>query len=161
MQTLDLAALGDILPADAFKQMSAFGALSDDFVAQVLAGGELLKLARGETLYRQGERADCFYVILQGHLAIYQDSDTGREITHTSSAGESVGFPAMLAMRPRLMGSEAASECLVLKISSQALARLQELDSQQFGIFFINLSRDMSRFLSYCLLRPPTEDTRL
>ncbi|SDG25321.1 Cyclic nucleotide-binding domain-containing protein [Pseudomonas benzenivorans] len=157
MQTLDLAALGDILPADAFKQMSAFGALSDIFVEQVLASGELLKLAQGETLYRQGERADCFYVILQGQLEIYQDSAAGREITHTSSAGESVGFPAMLAMRPRLMGGEAASECLVLKISSQALAKLQELDSQQFGIFFINLSRDMSRFLSYCLLRPQAE----
>jgi CRP-like cAMP-binding protein len=157
MQTLDLAALGDILPADAFKQMSAFGALSDSFVEHVLAGGELLKLAQGETLYRQGERADCFYVILQGQLEIYQDSAAGREITHTSSAGESVGFPAMLAMRPRLMSGEAASECIVLKISSQALAKLQELDSQQFGIFFINLSRDMSRFLSYCLLRPPAE----
>lgn len=155
MQTLKLAALDTILPADAFKQMSAFGALSDSFVEQVLARGELLKLAPGENLYRQGERAECFYVILQGQMAIYQDSENGREITHTSCAGESVGFPAMLAMRPRLLSGEAVSECIVLKITSQALARLQELDSPQFGIFFINLSRDMSRFLSYCIIRPP------
>ena len=160
MQTLDLAVLGDILPADAFKQMSAFGALSDSFVEQVLAQGELLKLAPGETLYRQGERADCFYVILRGRMAIYQDSEAGREITHTSGEGESIGFPAMLAMRPRLLSGEAASECIVLKISSQALAQLQQLDSQQFGVFFINLSRDMSRFLSYCILRPPAENAQ-
>lgn len=157
MQTLDPAVLGDILPADAFKQMSAFGALSDDFVEQVLARGELLKLAPGETLYRQGDRADCFYVVLQGCMAIYQDSAAGREVTHTSGVGESVGFPAMLAMRPRLLSGEATSECIVLKISSQVLAKLQELDSQQFSIFFINLSRDMSRFLSYCIIRPPAE----
>jgi CRP-like cAMP-binding protein len=158
MQTLELAALDAILPADAFKQMSAFGALSDRFVEQVLARGKLLKLAPGETLYRQGERAECFYVILQGQMAIFQDSEADREITHTSCAGESVGFPAMLAMRLRLLSGEAISECIVLKISSQALAKLQELDSQQFGIFFINLSRDMSRFLSYCILRPPAEN---
>lgn len=155
MQTLELAALDAILPADAFKQMSAFGALSDSFVEQVLARGEVLKLAPGETLYRQGERAECFYVILQGKMAIFQDSEAGREVTHTSCAGESVGFPAMLAMRPRLLSGEAVSECVVLRISSQSLARLQELDSPQFGIFFINLSRDMSRFLSYCIIRPP------
>lgn len=161
MQRLDLAALSDILPAGAFQQMSAFGALSDSFLKQVLAHSELLKLTPGETLYRQGENADCFYVILQGHLTLYQDSEAGREVTHTSGTGESVGFPAMLAMRPRLLSGETAGECIVLKISSQALAKLQELDSHQFGIFFINLSRDMSRFLSYCILRPPAEGTRL
>jgi len=157
MQTLDLATLNESLTVEALKQMSAFGALSNSFVEQVLAGAELLRLAPGEMLYRQGESADCFYVILRGHLAIYQDSDAGREIIHTTGEGESVGFSAMLAMRPRLLSGEATSECIVLKISSQALAKLQELDSQQFGIFFINLSRDMSRFLSYCILRPPAE----
>ncbi|MEX6502768.1 cyclic nucleotide-binding domain-containing protein [Pseudomonas zhanjiangensis] len=157
MQTLDLAALSATLPAEAFKQMSAFGALSDSFLEQVLATGELLRLTPGETLYRQGEVADCFFVILQGRMTIYQDGEAGRQITHIGGDGESIGFPAMLAMRPRLLSGEAASECIVLKITSQGLARLQELDSQQFSIFFINLSRDMSRFLSYCILRPPTE----
>ena len=157
MQTLDRAQLSDILPADAFQQMSALGALSGSFVESVLADGELLQLAVGETLYRKGECADCFYIILKGQMAIYQDTDAGREVIRTTSVGESVGFPAMLAMRPRLFSGDAASECIALKISCQALARLQELDSQQFGIFFINLSRDMSRFLGYCILRPPAE----
>lgn len=159
MQTLDLALLSDILPGGALQKMSAFGALTDSFIENLLEGGELLKLTAGETLYHQGERADCFYVVLRGHLAIYQDSDAGREIIHTTGEGESVGFSAMLAMRPRLLSGEATSECIVLKVSSQALAKLQELDNQQFGIFFINLSRDMSRFLSYCILRPPAEGT--
>jgi CRP-like cAMP-binding protein len=157
MQILDRAQLSTILPSDEFRQMSALGALSDSFVESVLAGGELLQLAEGETLYRKGERADCFYIILKGQLAIYQDTDAGREIMRTTNVGESVGFPAMLAMRPRLFNGDATSECIALKISCQALAKLQELDSQQFGILFINLSRDMSRFLSYCILRPPAE----
>ncbi len=73
--------------------------------------------------------------------------------------GASVGFAAMLAMRPRLFSGATTGECLALKISCQALARLQKLDSQQFRIFFINLSRDMSRFKGDCIPRPPAEDT--
>lgn len=130
--------------------MSAFGALSDHFVEQVLAGGELFRLAGGEMLYRQGECADCFYVVLKGHVEIYKDTEAGRKVIRTTTEGESVGFPAMLAMRPRLFSGAATGECIALKISCQFLFRLHELDSPQFEIFFINLSRDMSRFMSDC-----------
>jgi CRP-like cAMP-binding protein len=159
MQTFDLALLNNVLPAEAFRQMSAFGALSDKFVEQVLAAGELLRLTEGEQLYQRGERADCFYVVLKGRLEIYQDTEIGREVIHTASEGESVGFAAMLAMRPRLFSSVAAGECIALKIPCQALTRLQELDGDQFGIFFINLSRDMSRFMGDCIRRLPVADT--
>jgi CRP-like cAMP-binding protein len=159
MQTLDLALLNDILPAEAFRQMSAFGALSDEFVEQVLAAGELLGLTEGEQLYHQGERADCFYVVLKGCLEVYQDTETRREVIHTTCEGESVGFAAMLAMRPRLFSSVATGECIVLKIPCQVLASLPELDGEQFGIFFINLSRDMSRFMGDCIRRLPVADT--
>ncbi len=39
MQTLDLALLNEVLPAEMFRQMSAFGALSNEFIKQVLAAG--------------------------------------------------------------------------------------------------------------------------
>jgi CRP-like cAMP-binding protein len=159
MQTLDLALLNHILPAEAFLQMSAFGALSGEFVEQVLAAGELLRLTEGEQLYHRGERAECFYVVLKGSLEVYQDTETGREVIHTACAGESVGFAAMLAMRPRLFSSAATGECIALKIPCQALTSLQELDSDQFGIFFINLSRDMSRFMGDCIRRLPAANT--
>ncbi|WP_372873959.1 cyclic nucleotide-binding domain-containing protein [Pseudomonas sp.] len=60
----------------------------------------MLELTEGEQLYHQGDHADCFYVVLKGHLEIYQDSETGREVIHTACEGESVGFAAILAMRP-------------------------------------------------------------
>lgn len=156
MQTLDLTLLNAILPTEAFRQMSAFGALSDEFVNHLLAAGELLELTEGEQLYHRGERADCFYVVLKGRLEVYQDRETGREVIHTACEGESVGFAAMLAMRPRLFSSVATGECIALKIPCQALASLPELDGEQFGIFFINLSRDMSRFMGECIHRLPT-----
>ncbi len=59
----------------------------------------------------------------------------------------------MLATHSHLFsrGSVATGECMALKIPCQALASLPELDGNQFGIFFINLSRDMSRFMGDCI----------
>ena len=154
MEILDPSTLHQHLAADAFEQMSAFGAVSERFVEKVLAAGEVLKLNPGEALYRKGETADCFFVVLQGHITVYDPAESGKDIIRTMNAGESVGFPAMIALRPRRFSGNAADDCIVVKVSSHAFADLYAWDPQQFAIFFMNLSRDMSRFLSDTAGRP-------
>jgi CRP-like cAMP-binding protein len=136
-------------PLEVLRGMSAFGALSDVFIERLLARGQLLRLKKGETLYRKGEQADCFFIVMQGHVTVYDDTDLGRHIIRTTDTGESVGFPAMIGLRPRLFTGEASCACSVLRLSSSAFAELYDWDQQQFAIFFMNLSRDMSRFLRY------------
>ena len=154
MEILAPSALHQHLAADAFEQMSAFGALSESFVEKVLAAGEVLKLTPGEPLYRKGETADCFFVVLQGHITVYDHAESGKDVIRTMNAGESVGFPAMIALRPRRFSGDAADDCIVLKVSSHQFADFYAWDPQQFAIFFMNLSRDMSRFLSDTAGRP-------
>lgn len=50
VEILDLATLHEYLAADAFEEMSAFGALSRSSVAKLLADGQVLKLTANETL---------------------------------------------------------------------------------------------------------------
>ena len=71
-------------------------------------------------------------------------------------AGESVGFPAMIALRPRRFSGDAADGCIEVRVSSPGFADLYVWDPQQFAIFFMSLSRDMSRFLSDTAGRPGT-----
>jgi CRP-like cAMP-binding protein len=137
------------IPPEQLRQMSAFGALSDAFIERLLERGRLLPLKKGELLYRKGETADCFFIVLQGHVCVYDDTERGRHIIRTTDTGESLGFPAMLALRPRLFSGEASCTCSLLRISSSTFAELYDWDPQQFAIFFMNLSRDMSRFLRY------------
>ncbi|MFC6672725.1 cyclic nucleotide-binding domain-containing protein [Marinobacterium aestuariivivens] len=137
------------IPLEVLRSMSAFGALSDAFIERLLERGQLLWLRKGETLYRKGEQADCFFIVMEGHVTVYDDTDLGRHIIRTTDTGESVGFPAMIGLRPRLFTGEASCTCSVLRISSSAFADLYDWDQQQFAIFFMNLSRDMSRFLRY------------
>jgi CRP-like cAMP-binding protein len=139
---------GTIQP-EQLRQMSAFGALSDAFIERLLTQGQLLRLKKGEILYRKGEPADCFFIVMQGHVTVYDDTDLGRHVIRTTDTGESVGFPAMIGLRPRLFSGEASCTCSLLRISSSTFAELYDWDPQQFAIFFMNLSRDMSRFLRY------------
>lgn len=156
MEILDPTTLHEHLAADAFEEMSAFGALSQSFVAKLLADGEVLKLTANEILYRKGDTADSFFVLLKGQITVYEDTDAGKDIIRTMNAGESVGFPAMIALRPRRFSGYAAGDCIVVKVSSQVFADLYVWDPQQFAIFFMSLSRDMSRFLSDTAGRPGT-----
>ncbi|UUZ71097.1 cyclic nucleotide-binding domain-containing protein [Polaromonas sp. P1(28)-8] len=155
MDILDPATLHEYLAADAFEEMSAFGALSQSFVMKLLADGEVLKLTANETLYRKGDTANSFFVLLKGQITVYEDTDGGKDIIRTMNAGESVGFPAMIALRPRRFSGDATTDdCIVVKVSSQVFADLYAWDPQQFAIFFMSLSRDMSRFLSDTAGRP-------
>jgi CRP-like cAMP-binding protein len=67
---------GTIQP-EQLRQMSAFGALSDAFIERLLTQGQLLRLKKGEILYRKGEPADCFFIVMQGHVTVYDDTDLG------------------------------------------------------------------------------------
>ncbi|GGO84187.1 hypothetical protein GCM10011348_29850 [Marinobacterium nitratireducens] len=130
--------------------MSAFGALPDTFIEKVLQFGELVHLEKGELLFRKGERPESFFIVLSGDITIYDDTDAGRHNIRTTDIGESLGFPAMIALRPRMFSSVANCDCLVLRITSQHFAELYEWNLPQFAIFYMNLSRDMSRFLRNC-----------
>ena len=66
MKKIDYATLSTYLPPDAFWEMSAFGALSDSFVQELLTRGDLLATEPGEMLFEAGGRANCFYVVLKG-----------------------------------------------------------------------------------------------
>jgi len=129
--------------------MSAFGALSDRFIERLLEEGELLRLEKGELLYRKGEQAECFFIILEGHITVFDDKKSGRRDILTMETGESVGFPAMIGLRPRRFSGEASCPTSALRISSSTFAELYDWDQPQFSIFFMNLSRDMSRFLQH------------
>jgi hypothetical protein len=133
----------------ALRQMSTFGALSNSFIERLLHCGQLRWLQKGERLFRKGEHTDCFYVVLSGHITIYDENNKRRQVFRTTEIGESLGFAAMIALRPLLFSGEARDDCTLLRLSSSDFASLYDTDHQQFAILFMNLSRDMSRLLRF------------
>ncbi len=61
------------------RQSRLFSSLSPVDLAQVAEGCSLRSLQRGETLFREGEKSEGFYVLQTGAVSIYQVTPDGRE----------------------------------------------------------------------------------
>jgi thioredoxin reductase (NADPH) len=70
----------------------AYPRLSDDQIATLEAGGARRTVDRGETLVREGERADYFFVMLSGKVAVSTTDDTGnRQVIRVHGPGRFLG----------------------------------------------------------------------
>lgn len=89
-------------PAEAeLRGHPVLGALSDELLARVLAGTRVVRLRQGESLFRQGEPADRFYLVRSGHIKLYRIAPDGNEkIIHLAGPGESFA-EAVMFMRGR------------------------------------------------------------
>ena len=70
----------------------AYPRLSDDQIATLEAGGARRTVDRGETLVREGERSDYFFVILSGKVAVTSTDDDGnRHVIRVHGPGRFLG----------------------------------------------------------------------
>ncbi len=64
---------------DYLRRQHLFGDLSEEQLEEVVAASRSERLADGQWLYRQGDRADRFYVVREGQVALFRQSSEGRE----------------------------------------------------------------------------------
>jgi thioredoxin reductase (NADPH) len=70
----------------------AYPRLSDDQIATLEAGGARRAVGTGETLVREGERSDYFFVILSGKVAVTTTDDAGnRHVIRVHGPGRFLG----------------------------------------------------------------------
>ena len=70
----------------------AYPRLSDDQIATLEAGGARRAVGTGETLVREGERSDYFFVILSGKVAVATTDDAGnRHVIRVHGPGRFLG----------------------------------------------------------------------
>ena len=145
METLDANDLIDSLGLEFFRQHSTFGALSDEVIVEMLQQGTILKLAKGEYIARFDEEAADFQIVLQGRLAYYKHCDDHHVLTRYFCQGEQVGFDEMIGLINRDGTDVATEESLLLTISNEQFFNLHVSYPAEFGIFMINLARELSR----------------
>lgn len=128
-----------------FQGASVFGALSADTVAFLLQRGRVLHLHEGDVVYEPGDPGDRFYVVLQGSLAFYQCHLGKFAFIRDHLFGEEMGFVAMIALHERIGRAVAREDGYVVEITAGLFHALQKHDPAQFGVFLLNLSREMAR----------------
>ena len=79
-------------PAETPDIYGAYPRLSDDQIATLEAGGARRAVDTGETLVREGERSDYFFVILSGKVAVTTTDDAGnRHVIRVHGPGRFLG----------------------------------------------------------------------
>jgi thioredoxin reductase (NADPH) len=95
----------------------AYPRLDEDQTAALEAGGSRRPVNRGDTLVREGERSDDFFVILSGRVAVSTTDDAGdRQVIRVHGPGRFLGELGDLEGQPAFYTAEAVDSGEVLVV---------------------------------------------
>jgi|SRR6185437_15057211 CRP-like cAMP-binding protein len=98
--------------------------LGDAPLRMLAIGSEQRSLGRGDTLFKQGDEADCGFVIQRGTLRVHDDS--GAEMT--VGPGTLIGELALVVAMRRPSSATALEPSAVVRITRSLFQRVLESD---------------------------------
>ncbi len=119
-----------------------FRDFSRDQVQKLLGASTALRVKKGDVIIEEGDTDDALYVILSGTVSISKQQERIVRIER----GECFGEMAYLSHRPRTATVTAATDCILLKISSAVLDRFP--DSMQL-LFIKSCAMTLANRLAY------------
>ncbi|MGB0466485.1 MAG: cyclic nucleotide-binding domain-containing protein [Pontibacterium sp.] len=145
MKSVSTEQLCQTFSPEYFRELSSFGAISDETVLKLLRDGNVFHLEPDEVLYHAGEKVQAFYIILRGKIALYYHYQAKPALARSYGAGEQIGFVGMIALHDRKGTAIVEETSLVLEVKTEQFFDLHLSDPQDFGLLVLNLSREMAR----------------
>ena len=99
-------------------------ALSDEEVVQLAEAGRERRLAPGEFLFRQGDRASAFHVVLDGQLETTREVAGEQVLMMSHGPGGFLGAMALLTDTPYRGTTQSVGETVVFELDGEELRRL-------------------------------------
>lgn len=107
------------------KSITLFEQIPIELLLQMIESSVKEKFVNaGELIIKKGEKGNDMYVIASGRVKIHDEKTTLMELGHQELFGEL----AALSFGNRVSSVSAISDCLLLKINSNALYELMNLD---------------------------------
>ncbi|MGB5330505.1 MAG: cyclic nucleotide-binding domain-containing protein [Gammaproteobacteria bacterium] len=127
------------------RELSTFGALSDEVITDMLTSGVIKRFEKGEYVVRINQIAAEFKVVLRGRFAFYKHGEDCDVLTRYFCQGEQMDFDLMIGLIPHNGIDVATEESIVLDIGSDQFYNLHVNYPADFGLLMINLSRELAR----------------
>jgi CRP-like cAMP-binding protein len=102
--------------AECLQRTGIFSEVAVEQLFQVTAVARQAEFARGEFIFREGDPADAFYVIVDGEVEL-----RSTEEVQVAGSGRSFGLYAVLAREPRRVSASTRQATLVLTIAAEDL----------------------------------------
>lgn len=148
MQSIDARKYWQLKGDSYFRELSTFGALSDEAILHLLVSGRLIELHEGEHLYEAGERSESFDITLSGNVKTYMPGVDGSwTLARLHKPGDDIGFVPMIALTNRPGKAIADTDSIVLEITTSQFFDLHQNNPDAFGLILLNLVRGMARAL--------------
>jgi len=126
---------------DTSSKFALFGGLRPEQIRVILSRSEVLRVGKGGYVFRRGESPKEIYIILGGRIGFYLEDMTIKEFT----AGFSFAESALIGIQCQVVDAKALEDSELLIISKRKLMQLFEDDSVVFGIFVLNIARELAR----------------
>jgi len=142
---------------ETLRHLPWFTDLTAGQIERMASIASLQRLSAGDILFREGDREDSLYVLLDGQIALEIEVPTrGRVTFYTAEMLDIIGWSSMTPIaRQRSAQARAAQNCLLLGFNSKLLEQLCEEDHDIGYIVMRRLSNVVaSRLLTsrLCLL---------
>src|SRR5690606_36457527 len=103
------------IPRSLIKNLDQFRAVSDEDLDSVLEIAQAMRLNAGDHVFRQGEPAEYFFVLLHGHLKVIQATPDGEQVmVRYVIPGEVFGIARAMRRPSYPANCQAVEESIVL-----------------------------------------------
>lgn len=115
------------LSPSVLQGMELFAGLDPDILAQVVRRARTRRIAKGATIFSQGEPALACHALIDGQVKITQRSGDGRNVTmRYIGPGEVFGAMGVFAGGSYLANAVAVSDCVEIRWPAQAVTELMQ-----------------------------------
>ena len=131
------------------RRIKSLALLSDSQLEAFLKCVEFVQLAHSANIFKEGQRGDSMFLILEGEVRVFSKQKNGEVLfLRMLQAGDALGEVALLTEGPRSASAEAVKETLLLKISAASLQKLIASEPALAAQFLDHLARSLGRNLS-------------
>jgi CRP-like cAMP-binding protein len=126
-----------------------FKELSGDELARIAASTQEVRAERAEILFRRGDPALGFHIIVFGQVKLAFTSSRGDEkVVDLMGPGQSFGEAVMFIERPHVVTAQALSDSLLLYIARETVFQELERDPRFVRRIIAGLSSQLHRLMS-------------
>ena len=111
-------------------------------------GGEAMRLPERRVLYREGDEADCAFVIVDGAVALSQERNGQRILVRRVGPGAILGELAMIADANRLTDATTAADTALIRLGRKQFRKILEEFPDLATLLHSRISEELQRMIA-------------
>ena len=124
-----------------------FSELDDEQLRLLAFGAESMRFQAGREIYREGEAADCAYVVVRGTVVLYRDHEGRSVAVSRLSEGAIIGELALIAETTRLTWAAAETDVETIRLGRALFRRILEEYPEAAAALHRRMSDELHAFL--------------